>query len=493
MNEIKEKSQLPCSNKILLLFDTSPDNYFTLERQPGIEGAIGVENLKYLHIQDLPEDVFVASEIILDAVRDYKPEYIFTWVGHLHQFSLEVLSEISLMDVKTVGFIGDEELDSDYFINFTAFFDYAVIYTKELLTKFNSKFNNAYLLPVGASFENFNENSISVVEDIDVLFIGRPYGIRGELINFLIRNNINVKVAGINDWLKYIPAENYIGFVDNAEYNHLLSRSKIILSMMEMPNGTGTHINAKVFDAAKVEKLAIASKYSPFYTTYGLIENQSIVTYENKCELLEKVKRYLKNDADRVEIAKELSKVIRGKFDYSYLYKKLFNEILESKARINNTAKLCLIEQTNKNNYRFYDVDKNTSFASEDLNGVLQNYDYVILNNNSKDKAKYYHYLNRWLYLYKGSSNALVLKSNYRGVCVTKRLGVYDVSSVCIPVQLFNREFLGRKFLLNNDLENIKYSPVALNEYISASFITFIVLSMQNIAYGLFKIIKKMR
>jgi hypothetical protein len=315
----------------VVLANLSPDSHFSLERRPGLEAALRTraERVEWLSIYDF-ERICTESGVD-DASAALISKTATADVLLVHKEILEivppgVLKRISAQGPLVVGFLGDEEWALEETSRFLPAFDISVVYSGMAMDAYSRYQHTLLRLPVGASF---SEQPVSqgINEDIDVLFIGRPYNPRPALMRFLVKEGVAVRVFGSEDWKRAIPDANYGGFLPNDEYNSTLARSKIILALMEAPGGLATHINAKVFDAAKAGKLAIATRYPPFETDYGLREGESIVTYGSPQELVAKIQEYLGSPVRRRAIGAAMSAALREGFDYSVLYAQLLDRI----------------------------------------------------------------------------------------------------------------------------------------------------------------------
>jgi hypothetical protein len=309
----------------------SSSSHFNLERQPGLADALSgaCESVKWLSLYQIAE---IAFQHGIDTAGEYLyNELKVCNIALIHKEIVEfipirVLRRLSSEGVLTTGFLGDEEWALQFTANFVPIFDITVVYTQIALIEYSQFGRKLLKLPVGGSFKALNHVEVHS-EDIDVLFIGRPYSPRPDIINYLISNGVKVEVYGSEKWKEHIPKEFYHGFLDNSIYNQTLSRAKIVLGLMEAPDDGPPHINAKIFDACKNTKFAICTYYAPFYSDYGLEEGVSIVTYRSQEELLEKVQYYLHHSEKRKGIASAMKAIIAKNFDYSVLYRKLLNSV----------------------------------------------------------------------------------------------------------------------------------------------------------------------
>ena len=132
-------------------------------------------------------------------------------------------------------------------------------------------------------------------KDIDVLFIGNRYGIRGKIVDYLIKNNISVNCYG-NGW-----ANGYV----NAEKNiNLSKRAKIILGVGTVGYASDVYtLKLRDFDALMTGALYITHRNADLVKLFT--EGHHIEYYSEKKELLRKIKYYLSNQDERIKIGKQ--------------------------------------------------------------------------------------------------------------------------------------------------------------------------------------------
>ena len=132
------------------------------------------------------------------------------------------------------------------------------------------------------------------VRDIDVLFIGNRYGVRGEIVACLERNGIEVDCYG-HGWPN--------GYV-NAEQNAALSkRARIILGV-----GTVGHcpdvftLKLRDFDALMTGALYVTHRNPDLCSIFT--ESEEMECYESPQEAAEKIRYYLDHPVERERIGR---------------------------------------------------------------------------------------------------------------------------------------------------------------------------------------------
>lgn len=317
--------------KVAVLANLQQDSHFNLERRPGLAAA-------------LDELGFYASWHCIYALRDEARNRSIRSASNslgleiktvdlilAHKECLEFLPLDffgSLNHGTSVGFIGDEEWQMSHLANFLPMFKMVTVYPTVAVREYQKFGYHVLRLPLGCCFSK----EIEVIEnhDIDVIFVGRPYGTRSHMINTLIRQGIDVQVFGSEEWKGKVPAKNYKGRLSNDAYGRTVGRAKIVLGFMEAPDGGPVHINAKLFDAAKTGRFCLLTHYEPIYSDYGLVEGESIVTYRSVEDLCQKVRYYLDHQEVRERIASKSMTSLRASSNYFVNYRKLLEDVLHA-------------------------------------------------------------------------------------------------------------------------------------------------------------------
>lgn len=131
------------------------------------------------------------------------------------------------------------------------------------------------------------------VKKYDVVFIGSKYGYRGELVESLIKSGVNVAAFGPGWPAGPCTAE------DSAE---IFGSAKIILGIGYIGHSKKiVTLKQRDFDALFTGALYITSRNPDLEEL--LIDGKHIVYYDNKQDMIEKVKYYLAHDEEREAIA----------------------------------------------------------------------------------------------------------------------------------------------------------------------------------------------
>lgn len=147
-------------------------------------------------------------------------------------------------------------------------------------------------LPEGGNQDIFRPIA-GVAKDIDVCFVGKNYGIREDVVNFLKNNGVNIQVYG-SGWPN--------GPVSISKLVESYSRSKIAIGFSDSWANENFDIPGRDFEVPLIGPMYL-TQYNAKIADY-YIPGQEIVLYKDKQDLLEKIRYYLNNDNERENIAK---------------------------------------------------------------------------------------------------------------------------------------------------------------------------------------------
>lgn len=395
----------PHKPKFLLLCDTYEPNPWARDRIPFIKLALS--NYDY-HIIDIYEfknkiesdyihktkaigffenkNLIHLNKLVYEKILLHKPNIVIwgTADNFCHYLMPETLFKLNKQNILNVGIMGDDEFAWPRNQYFLKMFNVNVAYVKGICEKYqNFSHVPCFYLPNSCGFSETNFDRLNNIStDIDLLFIGSPYGKRKEYIEHLIQNNINVKIFGSKSWLESkIAKDHYLGYVDSNDMDKSIQRSKIVLAMLEDHLDGSLHMNTKIWEAIRNGRMCIATEYSPLFTDYGLTEGETIVTYKDLNHLLSQVQKYLSNDTLRTQIARASFNYVYDSFNYQKLYSAFFVYLEKIFAATNIRQK-----QIQKHDSQYYMVD---NLDSVDFNKVTS--EFIIIN---PCKYSYSDYLN---------------------------------------------------------------------------------------------------
>ena len=130
------------------------------------------------------------------------------------------------------------------------------------------------------------------IRDIDILFIGNRYGIRGEIVSYLQQSGIHVDCYG-RGWAN--------GYVDAAQNTDLSKRARIILGIGTVGHCKDVYtLKLRDFDALMTGALYITHRNPDLCQIFQ--EGNEIECYESPQELAKKIKYYLDNPLERERV-----------------------------------------------------------------------------------------------------------------------------------------------------------------------------------------------
>ena len=133
------------------------------------------------------------------------------------------------------------------------------------------------------------------VRDIDVLFIGNRYGVRGKIVGYLEKRGVKVDCYG-GGWPNgYVNAERMID---------LSKRARIILGVGTVGHSPDVYtLKLRDFDALMTGALYVTHRNPDLCRLYR--ESEEIECYESPLEALEKIRYYLGHPDEREKIGKK--------------------------------------------------------------------------------------------------------------------------------------------------------------------------------------------
>ncbi|MDD5473273.1 MAG: glycosyltransferase [Candidatus Methanoperedens sp.] len=219
-------------------------------------------------------------------------------------------------------------------------------------------------------------------KNMEVSFIGQLTGKVGRLnyINYLLKNNINVKVLGNDSLERKVSLENKIEIFNRTKINLNFSgiAEETILTRKYRIHTRAKQIKGRIFEIASCGGFVL-SEYAPGLERLFEIGNEIDVFYDKE-ELLEKVKYYLEHDGEREEIARRGCERATKDYDVKQAVPKLISAIDElRKNKIYKPSEIYLDDEFVRNyttyrillTLRFVKAGK-LKFALEELKIILK-------------------------------------------------------------------------------------------------------------------------
>ena len=154
----------------------------------------------------------------------------------------------------------------------------------------------------------------------DILFVGSNWHTRTSLI-YALESGFHVSVYGYN-WLGIIPNEMYkASFIPNTELNRYYSSAKIVLNDHRPDMKKHGFINNRIYDATACGTLVISDYMPEIEEIYG----NSIPMYKTKEDLALLIDFYLKNEKERLKLAKKAQAITLKNFTHKAVAQKIIN------------------------------------------------------------------------------------------------------------------------------------------------------------------------
>jgi len=306
---------------------------------------LGEHKLKPTNIED--RERFLQSANILEINNSFK-EFVFKkkpnvlllgTVDNYKDFLLaSTILEIRKSGIFVSGILGDDEFNHYQNRFFIGWFDSFVAYVKSIVEYYEDfNLSTGYYFPNSCYLDNKKFSNFSQNTKYDAILIGAPIANRVAMVTKLISAGLKVAIYGTKDWNKYNHLRNnYYGFVPTEDFDKVMMSAKIVLAFLEDDIDGSLHMNTKIWEAVRVARLPIATKYEPLINDYGLTQESDIILYESDKELVDLTLFYSKNNEERIKIANKLYQKVRDEFDYSILYKNLFKKLMQEALNSNN-------------------------------------------------------------------------------------------------------------------------------------------------------------
>jgi len=168
-----------------------------------------------------------------------------------------------------------------------------------------------------ASDKNLFAAEQDAIKDIDILFIGNRYGIRGKLIGYLNKHGVSVTCYGSGWPNGYVNAEKNIG---------LSKRTKIILGVGAIGHCSDLYtLKLRDFDALMTGALYITHRNLDLLKLFT--EGEHLECYEDADELLNKLKYYLARPEVCSEIGNKAKVLAQSKHSWDYRLRTTFRQL----------------------------------------------------------------------------------------------------------------------------------------------------------------------
>lgn len=257
------------------------------------------------------------SQMLHEAVYYYHPDILFYY--HFYDWiEYGIWKEISdVLPTKTIIMLGDDHWRYEETRPVWELFN-LIVTTDErgYERRKEDGFDNVFLSQWACN--HFLYKNLNLPRIYDVSFVGRCYGERQNFVDILKRNGINIATFG-QGW----ENSNRISQVDLIRI-HNQSNISLNLSLSgNTPVGFIYTIKGRDFEAPGCGSLLLTREAKEIAEYF--VSGEEIVTYQNANDAAEKIKYYLKNEAEREKIAKKgYERVMR-----EHTWEKRFSEMFE--------------------------------------------------------------------------------------------------------------------------------------------------------------------
>lgn len=228
---------------------------------------------------------------ILQLARSENPDYIF-YITYRDEISPKTLKKLNQERYKVIGWFSDDHWRFDNYSKFIARNLFCSITTdKEVVAKY--KLHNLDVIKSQWAANHKYYKPVSSTKKYDVTFVGQKYGVRGEIIEYLIKNHIPIEAFG-RGWGDYIPFEEIISIFSNSKINLNISASSLDPKIKQ--------IKGRIFEVLMCGGFLLTDYVNELKNYFDI--GKEIVCYEDEQDLIYKIKYFLKNEKEREKIAK---------------------------------------------------------------------------------------------------------------------------------------------------------------------------------------------
>ena len=329
----------------------------------------------------------VMNEKFLELIKKEQPDYIIFCLTY-DEFDLNFFDKLRSVSPKTrlINLFSDDEWNFDNYSRYYAlFFDYIITVKKDLSDYHKDGIEKVHFL-YGVSEHEYKPQNLE--KKYDVTFIGSPIRDRPDFLKFLVKNKINVAIAGSSEWEKYPELkEKYLGFLNQEDFFKTINQSKINLvfskTALKGEGKTDSHLKLRVFEFAACKSFGLIE------STPGLIgffKNKKI-NFKTKEELFEKIKYYLSQDKEREKLTNSSYNYFLKNFTLKQGFLKFFEKISKDEQTVQSRKTLPIL---NKKTITLTKED--FALSLKKLNEKLNEIDYVQFDNGKDVFSPYKEY-----------------------------------------------------------------------------------------------------
>jgi hypothetical protein len=276
------------------------------------------------------EGIAFLNKFIVDYANDLKPDYLL-WCSLTHEIFPSTFRKTREMEAKIIGLSFDDAWRSDTYVKYwLSYVDILLFNNPSFIEHYrNIKTNSIFsAFPSASPVEFYKINEAQ--KKYDVSFVGSFTEYRKSFIDYLRQNSIDVKVFGDGwDGSHFIPHDEMI---------KVLNQSKINLNIYEKPNRE-TLVNDRIFEIAMTGNCLITER--PKAIANFFIEDENIITFSSKEELLQKVIYYLRHEDERKRIEQNMCEHALRNHSAETKLKEIFSEIEQLEYSVGGLESAC--------------------------------------------------------------------------------------------------------------------------------------------------------
>ncbi len=264
----------------------------------------------------------VVSKTILSTIATYRPDLFFV-VPSRNEIPMYILNYITkCTKTTTIAWNSDDDRRwDDYSSKFAFAYDYMLTTYESAAQSAQKKGLTNILLTQWAANPRFNR-PLNLPKKYDASFIGMAYDDRPEYIKALIEAGFNIKFGGMN-WNKYF--ENAQTEFSQEEISIITNQSKISLVFSKGCGSENKQIKGRVFESPAYQVCTFIEE-TPGLDIY-FVPGKEVVVFQNKEDLVEKMKYYLTHDDHRDTIARNGYVRVKNEHTYEKRLKAAFEQI----------------------------------------------------------------------------------------------------------------------------------------------------------------------
>jgi hypothetical protein len=240
------------------------------------------------------------NEKFISLLKSKKPDYAFFWLIY-DEFYISTLINMKKYspNTKFINLFGDDDTLFYNFSNYySKFFDHNISLQNGFIKNYKKlKIDNVEFL-WGINTSNFKP--LEIDKEYDITFIGTPKEDRYEMIKYLIDSGVKVNIFGAG-WEIYPDMRKFWkGRINNSDYIKVINKSKINLSFSKNYAGK-PHYKIRTLEVLACKSFLLTEYFKGNLAFFK--KGKEIIMFENKEDLLNKVKYYLKNSYKREKVA----------------------------------------------------------------------------------------------------------------------------------------------------------------------------------------------